>query len=433
MKKLIKKLIWYNKIYNSIKWSFVYYWWKKINWQIANLINWNPSKHFFVIWITWTNWKTTTANMLHKMLNELLAPTITISTACIKIWNTTMVNDKKMTSLDSYHLQWLLAEARSKWCKIAILETSSHWLDQNRFEWVKFDYAILTNITRDHLDYHKDMDDYTKAKKKLFKYILRNQKETKYWTFPADDRVGRERFDEMAFDKKINFWIQSSCMLKAENIKESLSWTSFEIKHLWKTYPTTWKILWEYNIYNYLTALSVWIQIWLDIDQCINSLSNFEWVSGRMEKIEHNWTKYFVDFAHSPDALEKTLSFLHKIKWENRLILLFWAPWNRDKLKRPEMWKIASNYANVIVATDDDPDTENRVWILKQLTQEIPNNWKIKKYIIPERKLAIKFVAKISKPWDIVVLAWKWHEPIQWTNFWTRKRSDKEELMKNFK
>ena len=164
MKNLIKKLIWYDKLYKFIKTSFVYQWRKRINWKIANTINGNPSKDFFVIWVTGTNWKTTVANMLHKMLNELLAPTVMVSTASIKIWDQTKVNDKKMTSLDVYQLQSLLADAKTQWCKIAILETSSHWLDQYRFEWVHFDYAILTNVTRDHLDYHKNMDSYTKAK-----------------------------------------------------------------------------------------------------------------------------------------------------------------------------------------------------------------------------------------------------------------------------
>jgi len=433
MKKIIKKLIWYDKLYNFIKSSFIYQGWKKINGQIANTINWNPSKDFFVVWITGTNWKTTTANMLHKMFSELLATTVMVSTACIKIGNQTTVNDKKMTSLDAYQLQSLLADAKWQWCKVAILETSSHWLDQYRFEWINFDYAILTNVTQDHLDYHKDMDDYARAKKKLFKYVLRNKKETKYATFPADDKVGRERFEEMAFDKKINFSIQNSSMLKAENIIEWVNQTSFDIKYLGNTYSTTCEILWAYNIYNYLTALSVWIQIWLDVNKCISSLSSFTGVSGRMEKIMHNWVTYFVDFAHSPDALEKTLQFLRTLKGSDKLILVFWAPGNRDRTKRPIMGKVWREYSDIIIATDDDPDTENRLSIINQLTKEIDenNNYEKKLFIIPERQLAIKFATEIARPGDIVMLAWKWHEPIQWTNFWTRKRSDKEELLKN--
>jgi len=102
---------------------------------------------------------------------------------------------------------------------------------------------MLTNITKDHLDYHKTMHEYTKSKKKLFKYVLQNLKETKYASFPADDKIGRERFDEMAFDKKINFSIQNSSILKANNIEESNTNTSFEVEYLGNKYPVNSKIL----------------------------------------------------------------------------------------------------------------------------------------------------------------------------------------------
>ncbi|HRX64059.1 MAG TPA: cyanophycin synthetase, partial [Candidatus Absconditabacterales bacterium] len=200
--------------------------------------------------------------------------------------------------------------------------------------------------------------------------------------------------------------------------------------------PVNSKILGTYNVYNYLTALSLGIQIGLDINECIKSLSEFDGVDGRMEKIEHNGVTYFVDFAHSPDALDKTLQFLHRLKGDNKLILVFGAPGNRDKTKRPEMGKIAWKYADIAIATDDDPDTENRLSIINQLTQDIqksdiPIGEDI--FIIPERKLAIKFATEIARPGDIVMLAGKGHEPIQWTNFGTRKRSDREELLKNLK
>ena len=430
MKNLIKKIICYDKIYNLLKDSFLYQSRKKINWKIAVAINWNPAKDFFIVWVTWTNGKTTTVNMLHQLFNDLVAPTVMISTACIKIWNQASVNDKKMTSLDAYQLQWILADAKAQWCKVAILEASSQWLDQNRFEWINFDYAVLTNITRDHLDYHKNMDDYALAKKKLFKYVLANWKNTKYATFPADDRIWRERYNELAFDKKITFWLQSSTTVKAENIVDGKNDTTFDVVYLWNKYPTKTYLLWNYNIYNYLAALSVGLQIWLDINDCIKSLSSFTWVSGRMEKVDENDVTYFIDFAHDPDALDKTLRFLHRLKWDNKLILVFWAPWNRDKEKRPEMGRLWWKFADVVIATDDDPDSENRLDILKQLTQEIRRNEDVKKklYVIPERYLAIKFATQIAKPWDIVMLAWKWHEPIQWTNFWTRKWNDKEKL-----
>lgn len=151
-----------------------------------------------------------------------------------------------------------------------------------------------------------------------------------------------------------------------------------------------------------------------------------------MERIENKWTYYFVDFAHSPDALEKTLDYLNKIKWSGRLITLFWAPGNRDKTKRPIMGEIADTYSDILIATDDDPDTENRLEILEQLTMNIKNKQLGKNlFIIPERSLAIKFACELAQPGDVVMFAGKGHESIQLTNFGKRPRSDKEEILKN--
>jgi len=431
MKDFIKKIIAYQKIYNNIKNSFVYQVWKKFIWYLANLFYWYPSKDFFVIWVTWTNWKTTTVNLIHKMLSDKIWSCVMISTAVIKIANKEIVNEKKMTSLDVFDLQSILSIAKSKWCKIAVLEVSSHGIDQYRFEWVDFDFAILTNLTHDHLDYHGDFNSYINAKKKLFKSVLKNKKSNKYAVLPADDKIWRNWFMDLPFDKKVTFGIKSSATLRAENIIENIDSTEFDVLYLWKLYHMKTHLPWTYNVYNILSALSVAIQIWLDIEQAISSLQSFGWISGRMEPVQKNWINYFVDFAHTPDALEKTLTFLRNIKWESKLIVIWWAPGNRDKTKRPEMWSIVYNYADIMIATDDDPDTENRIEILNQLTQKIRNLDKIDKefYIVPERYYAIKFATEIAKKWDFVMFAGKWHETVQFTNFWKRKWNDKKTLL----
>ncbi|MBU0627433.1 hypothetical protein KKG31_04460 [Patescibacteria group bacterium] len=218
LKKIFKKIIFYNKIYDILKDSFIYQAWKKLNGQLANLLYGSPSKDFFVIGVTGTNGKTTTVNLIHKILNDTVAKTMMISTANIKIGDKELKNKKKMTSLDIYDLQSTLAIAKDSGCKIAVLEVSSHGMDQSRFEGTDFDCAVLTNITHDHLDYHGTMEHYIQAKKRLFTYVLRNKKASKYAVLPADDAVGRKWFDELAFDKKVNYSVTSSSMLKAEKI-----------------------------------------------------------------------------------------------------------------------------------------------------------------------------------------------------------------------
>lgn len=438
MKALIKKILMYDKIYFLLKDSIIYELWKKLNGQIANNLYGYPSRNFFVIGVTGTNGKTTVVNLIHKILNENVSKTMMVSTANIKIGNQDLVNTKKMTSLDVYDLQSILATAKDSWCKIAVLEASSHGLNQYRFEWVEFDFAVLTNITHDHLDFHGTMERYTKAKEKLFRYVLSNKKQNKYAAFPADDKIGRQRFEEMPFDKKLSYSIIAASSLKAENIQTSLSWTTFSFMYLGKLYDVQTKLVGEFNVYNILAALSVVLQIGVPIEQALQSISTFWTVTGRMEQIEKNGAHYFVDFAHTPDALEKTLDYLSKIKWTGRLITVFWAPGCRDKTKRPIMWEIADQYSDILIATDDDPDTENRLEILEQLTMNIKNKQLglvheggKNLFLIPERTLAIKFACEIAKEGDVVMFAGKGHETVQLTNFGKRKWSDKEEIMKN--
>ena len=434
MKKLIKKLIWYDSIYASLKDSMFYQTYKKLRAKIAasELFYGNPSKDFFVIWVTWTNWKTTVVNLLHKILNDNVAPTVAISTANIKIWDQEMENTKKMTSLDCFDLQQTLASAKASWCKIAVLETSSQWLDQYRFEWIKFDFAVLTNITMDHLDYHKTMENYAQAKKKLFKYVLANGKDKKYAAFCSDDKIGKKWFEEMAFDQKVSYSIYNSAVIKATKIEEWFEWTYFEFSYLWQKFSWTTQLIWSYNICNIMWAIAVATTIWLKIEPILKSIEWFEWVSWRMEPVYIDWVKFFVDFAHTPDGLEKTLNFASSKKWSNwRLITICGAPWNRDKEKRPIMWEIAVKYSDIIIFTDDDPDTENRLSILNQLSKTIQEKWypaRKKVFIIPERQYALQFATEIAKKWDIVVSCGKWHEQVQLTNFWKRKRNDKKIL-----
>ena len=431
MKKLIKKLICYDKIYETLKDSIFYQAYKKIRAKIANSLYEYPSKDFFVIWVTGTNWKTTVVNLLHKILNDNVAPTVAISTANIKIWNEMMENTKKMTSLDSFDLQQTLASAKASWCRIAVLETSSQWLDQYRFEWIKFDYAVLTNITMDHLDYHKTMEKYAAAKKRLFKYVLTNWKDRKYASFCVDDKFGKKWFEGMAFDQKISYSINNSAVIKATKIEEWLEWTYFELSYLWQKFSWTTQLIGSYNICNIMGAISVAMNLWLKMEPVLKSIEDFQWVSWRMEPIYTKWVKYFVDFAHTPDWLEKALTFASRNKWEWRLITICGAPWNRDKEKRPIMGDIAVKYSDVVIFTDDDPDTENRLSILNQLSKGIQEKWypsKKKVYIIPERKYALQFATEIAHTWDTVISCGKWHEQVQLTNFGKRKRNDKAVL-----
>ena len=432
MKKLIKKLICYDKFYPVFKNSVFYHVFKKVQANIANSLYANPSDGFFIIGVTGTNGKTTTVNLIHKILNDHVAPTVAVSTADLRIGGKKITNTKKMTSLDVFDLQSLLSTAKNNGCNIAVLETSSQGLDQQRFAGVDFDVAVLTNITHDHLDYHGTMEAYAESKKLLFKNVLSNTKQNKFWIFPSDDSYGRKWFEEMPFDKKINYSRQASAILKATQVIEYLDHTEFVFSYLWKLYRSSTKLLGAYNVNNVLAAIAVGIELWLDIATILKSTENFEGVDGRLQKQEIGGVTYFVDFAHTPDGLEKTLSFLAGQKEDKKLITVFGCPGNRDKEKRSIMGEIAWKYSDIAICTDDDPDTENRLKILDDLSKPIQERllaeWK-NSYILPERQYAIQFAMDIAKPWDIVLLAGKGHEQVQITNFGKRKWNDSVVLL----
>jgi UDP-N-acetylmuramyl tripeptide synthase len=233
--------------------------------------------------------------------------------------------------------------------------------------------------------------------------------------------------EEMYFDKMLDYWIISFATVRWENIKESIEWLSFDVKYLGKYRHFESSLRWMFNVYNILAATSVGILLWISLDKISNSVKDFRWLPWRLQLINKNWKIWFVDFAHTPKALESVLKYLNNIKSSNwKLITIFWAPWERDPFKRPQMWKIASQYSDVVVLTDDDPAGENRYDIASQVARWVTKKLWEDFFIILDRGEAIKFANEISQPWDIILVAGKWHETVQLTNFWPRKWSDVE-------
>ncbi len=415
MKSFLRKTIFYRLYKKSLA-------------NLALLINWNPWKDMFLVWITWTDWKSTTSNLVHKIFNDNLWKTALVTTISIKIWDSELENNSKMTSLSPFQLQKILSEAKSAWCKYVVLEVSSHWIDQFRFHWLEFDLWVLTNITPEHLDYHWTFENYAETKKKLFKWILLSSKENKYAVFPKDDKVWRQWYDEIWFDYSIDFWILTNASLKTENIEQKPDGLDFSIKYLWQTYTWSSNLIWKFNLYNILAATSVWILLWIKIDDVLDSIWRFPALPWRMEYINLDNKNFYIDFAHTPNSLKSVLSFINEIKWDNKIITVFWAPWNRDKFKRPKMWEVVSMNSDFVILTDDDPDSENRFSILNDVNSWVKRKLWDNYYVIPSRANAIKLATELAKDGDFVLLAGKWHENVQVTNFGKKKWNDKKFL-----
>lgn len=387
----------------------------------------NPSAGMFVIGVTGTDGKTTTCNLIHKIVNDNLGKALLISTANIKIWDTEQFNHYKMTSLDPAHLQAILASAKQAWCTYAVLEVASHGLAQNRFAGVSFDMWVLTNITPEHLDYHKTFENYVNTKKKLFTGILQNKKPLKYAVLPKDDETGRQWETELNFDKILTFSTVSSASIKWENIQLWVEETSFDVSYLGDVSSVHMPLRGKYNVYNALAAFAVGVLLGVPTESLIRSFASMQGVSGRMEKLSHKGINYFIDFAHTPNALENALKYVRAItSW--RVIVVFGAPGKRDVFKRPEMWRIAHELADIVIVTDDDADDENRVSIITDIIAWIPRKEGEGFFILPEREFALKMAVELAQPGDTVLLAGKGHEQVHYTNFGKRKWNDKLKL-----
>lgn len=313
MKEILKKITMYDRWFPYFSETYIYKMIKTLGAKWAVFVHGNPSQGMFIIGVTGTDGKTTTCNLIHKIVNDNLGKAVLISTANIKMGDEEKFNHYKMTSLEPSRLQALLAEAKHQGCTYAVLEVASHGIAQNRFAGVEFDMAVLTNITPEHLDYHKSFEAYANTKKKLFQSVLKNKKPVKYAVFPKDDETGRQWEEDMNFDNFLSYSLVASSSLKGENIELSSDKTHFSFSYLGNTYTVALPLLGRYNVYNALAATSVGLLLGIEPTAIISSLQSFHGVSGRMQKITHGGVNYFIDFAHTPNALDSAVTFVKTI------------------------------------------------------------------------------------------------------------------------
>ncbi len=418
------------KFKNLVRWSIFYNIYKKIEAFLAVRYYGNPSKDLIVIWVTGTDGKSTTCNLIHHILNNTIWKTALITTVNMKIWNETISNNTKLTALPPFKLQHFLRDAVTDGCEYAVVEVSSHGIEQHRIAFISFDMGLLTNITAEHLDYHKTIDDYANTKKKLFKAVLKNTEWERLAVFNKDCNYGKTWEEEFAFDKSEVFALMSLASISGKDVKEYKDRTEFDLHYLSETYHIKSNLLGFFNMYNVIAAITASKLLWVDLAEAIKVVQTFPGLAGRLEKFEDKrWVVYYVDFAHTPAALESVLRFLNKVKWEAKIITVFGAPGNRDRKKRPVMGSKVDLFSDYIILTDDDPDTEDRNDIIAEVRWGIKRKLWDRFWIQPERELAIELAVELAKPGDLVLMAGKWHEQVQLTNVGRRKYSDKETLL----
>lgn len=429
MLKKIKKLIALN---NPIR---LYY--HKLRAIIANIYYWFPSKNMIIVWVTWTNWKTTTCNIIAKWLRSAWKKVFMFSTVNIILQDEEYTNETKMTSPDVFELQRLLKIAKKSWCEIAVIETASHWIKMNRIWWLEYDVVVLTNITQDHLDLHWTMKDYVNTKLEIFKKLItyKRKKGIKKTAVINLNSDYSELFIQETYDTIYTYWTSWNSNLKAINIKQDLEWTNFELQLPWEKVLVNSSLRWIYNVENLLAGIWVLISFWINKDKIIKIISEITWIPWRMEEVKNlEWYKIFIDYAHTADALEKVLENLKSINSSWKIITVFWATWDRDRTKRPKMWEVVSKLSDFVILTQDDDYTEKTEEIINDVMLWINKIEWDDFWIIPDREDAIQTALIKAEKWDIILIAWKWDEHVMMTNNWPIQWHDKtivEKILNN--
>lgn len=408
----------------------------KIKAILANIYYGFPSKNMRIIWVTWTNWKTSTCNIIAKGIIESWEDVFMFTTVNIIMWKKEILNNTKMTSPDPFLLQKYLKQARDLGIKTAIIETASHWIKFNRIWWINYDTVILTNITQDHLDLHHTMEDYVHTKLEIFKNLItyKRKKWVKKNAIINLDSNYHELFTAETYDSLYTYWKSSDANLKIESIEELDFWMKFKLKIPWSTLDIETKLRWVFNAYNISAAIWYFISIWTPSEDIIKYISKVDWIPWRLEEVNNEeGLKIFIDYAHTADALENVLTTLRELLTDWKLITVFWATWDRDKIKRPIMWEVVSRLSDKVILTQDDDYTEDTISIIKDVLPWIERKEWENFWIIPNREEAIRTALLSATEDDIVLIAWKWDEHLLITNYWPVIWHDKTKVLEILK
>jgi UDP-N-acetylmuramoyl-L-alanyl-D-glutamate--2,6-diaminopimelate ligase len=384
----------------------------------------NPSEKLKLVGITGTNGKTTTVTLLFNLFRGLGYSVGLLSTVENKI-NTTIIPSTHTTP-DALTLNELLSKMVEAGCQYAFMEVSSHAIVQHRITGLKFTGAAFSNITHDHLDYHKTFEEYIKAKKIFFD----NLQDDAFALTNKDDRNGAVMLQNTKA-KKYSYGLKSIADFKCRVIENHLNGLllSIDNQEVWV------KLIGSFNAYNVLVVYAIALLLKQDRVQVLTTLSNLNSVEGRFQYIKSkNGIVAIIDYAHTPDALKNVLETIKDIRTGNeQVITLVGCGGDRDAAKRPIMAEIACDYSNKIILTSDNPRSENPEDILNQMQAGISPVEMKKTLRISDRKEAIRTAVAFAKEGDIILIAGKGHEKYQEIAGVKHPFDDFEIVKENFK
>lgn len=372
--------------------------------QISSSFYNNPSSKLKLVGITGTNGKTTTITQLHRLFNLSGLKSGSFTTIC------NYIGDKPVeathTTPDPVRLNRLLNEMVSEGCLYGFMEVSSHALAQERVAGLNYAGAIFSNVTHDHLDYHKTFDDYIKAKKLFFDNLDRDS----FALVNADDRNSRI-MTQNTKARVVTYGVRSMADFKAKIIESHVDGMLLEIdgSQMWS------RLIGAFNAYNLLAVYGTARLLGLEKEQVLSTLSSLGTVNGRFQNISsENGITAIIDYAHTPDALENVLGTIRQVRSkESRIITVAGAGGDRDRTKRPEMGAIAAAMSDIFIITSDNPRSEDPEGIILDIKKGVKDTDLKKVLSVTNRKEAIKTACMMARSGDIILVAGKGHETYQ--------------------
>jgi len=374
----------------------------------------NKIKDITLIGITGTNGKTTSCYFIYELLKML-------DVKCAYIGTIGFFIDKKERDLNNttpeiLELYEMFLECKSRGVNVIVMEVSSHALELDRVHGLKFNYVCFTNLTVDHLLFHKTMDNYLNAKKKLFNML----KKDAISITNVDDKYK----DNFLLDDTITYG-ESKSDFNIIKYKLKLDKTIYKLRYNNKNYKVKMNVIGKYNIYNSLVAIIVLVNMGYNIKKVIKLFKRIKLPSGRLDMIKYKKNVIFIDYAHTPDAVKNVLTNAIKFK-KNKIYTIIGCGGNRDKTKRKDMGIIATELSDYVIFTNDNPRNEDEMKIVNDMINGIINeNYEV----ILDRSKAIKRGIDLLNKKDILFILGKGHEEYQLINGIKHHFSDKEEVL----
>ncbi|GMV79977.1 MAG: UDP-N-acetylmuramoyl-L-alanyl-D-glutamate--2,6-diaminopimelate ligase [Planctomycetota bacterium] len=383
--------------------------------QLARALHGTPDKKLRLGAITGTNGKSTTAYLVRHILNETRTPCGMLGTIEYDVGEPGAKLEAPLTTPEAPDICAYLRAMVRNGCKAAIMETSSHGLVQRRVEGLQFSCGIFTNLTQDHLDFHRTMEQYRDAKLLLFQMLDADA----YAILNYDDEAGRY-YAARTRASTIGYSLENrrEAELRAEITQTDIHGTTFRIHSPWGKREVRWGLVGAHNIQNALAGLGGALALGsshdrtFNFDRALSALEKFSGVPGRLEAVGDGLAPFrvLVDYAHTDDALRRVMAALRALK-PSRLIVVFGAGGDRDRTKRPKMGRAVDEMADLGVVTSDNPRTENPHAILRDICEGLRTQGKFT--IEADRARAIDLAVREARPGDVVLIAGKGHENYQ--------------------